>query len=497
MLNANPQDDRAALAQEAADFKMDFPILKDEDQLVAEALNISRTAEAMLIDPKTWKIVYRGSVNDKLDYEAEKPEAANNYLADALDEFLAGKPISNDIVKGPGCLVSLPNKDIVEENPPVFTTDVAPILQQKCQKCHRNGGIGSWPMLRYEVVKGWAPMMREVIRTRRMPPWQADPHVGTFANDLSLTDEERQTIVHWVEAGAPRGEGEDPLLENPLAEVDWQLGTPDEIIKIDTQHVPATGVLDYKYFETELDVKEDKWVRAIEVLPGNRAVLHHLLVSLTYPDGHKAPMERRSRWLDGIFAAYAPGAEPEVFPEGSGRFIPKGTKLLFQLHYTTTGREEKDATQLGIFFADEPREKEYMVIGPFNTRIKIPPHAKAYEAQAKQTFEEPFTLYSLFPHMHFRGKSMKYTAIYPDGKEEVILNVPNYNFNWQRNYVLTEPMKFPGGTQIVVDAVYDNSSQNAFNPAPDSTVHWGDQSFDEMLIGYMSFVRQTQQVASR
>lgn len=486
MINANLQDDRAGIAAEAEAFGIDLPILVDESQLVAESLGLHRTAEALVIDPSTWRTIYRGPIDDRLNYEGQRAEASEHYLADALEAQLTGQPIETPVRMARGCLIALPGRD-QDHTRISYAADVAPILQQKCQHCHQPGGIGPWAMAGYDVVRGWAPMMREVLRTRRMPPWHADPHVGTFSNDLSLTQAERQTLVHWIEAGAPRGDGEDPLAASLTETSGWILGTPDHVIQLQPQDVPATGVLDYRYEEVELPMERDVWVKAVEVQPDNRAVLHHLLVSVTYPDGTEAPLERRNRWLDGIFVAYAPGAEAEVFPEGTGRFLPAGSKLLFQLHYTTTGRPEVDASKLGLHFADEPPAREFMVVGPFNPRIEIPPQEAAYRASAEQVFEREATLYGLFPHMHFRGKSMRFTAAYPDGTAETLLSVPNYNFNWQRFYVLEEPKVLPAGTRVAVDAVFDNSPQNPYNPAPQDTVRWGDQSFDEMLIGYLSF----------
>lgn len=489
MLNANLQDNRVNIVQEATDFKIDLPVLVDEAQLVAEALDITRTAEALLIDPKTWTIVYRGPVDDRMNYEGQKKEAQNEYLSDAIEAVLTGGEIAESVVKSKGCLVSLPNKK--NPTPYTFTKDIAPLLQENCQQCHQTGGIAPWAMTSYEVVRGWTPMMREVIRTRRMPPWQADPHVGAFSNDLSLTVEERQKIVHWIEQGAPRGEGEDPLKTNPTEAPSWALGEPDIVFNIAKQEIPATGVLDYRYDMQEVPLDKDAWVRAVDVLPGNRSVLHHVLVSVTYPNGYKTPFESRDPWLDGVFAAYAPGTEPDVFPKGSGRFLPKGSKLTFQLHYTTTGKAEVDQTQLGVYLSEETPENEYFILGPANFELDIKPGVKDYTVYTAQAFDTDVTLYAMFPHMHFRGTSMKYEVVYPDGTKEPVLNVPYYNFNWQRGYRLKEPKVLPAGSQVIVEAIYDNSAQNPFNPDPSITVRWGEQSFDEMMIGYMTVIKGT------
>lgn len=488
MLNANLQDNRENVAQEAKEFDIDFPILIDETQLVAEELQLHRTAEAIVIKPKDWVITYRGPINDRIGYESQRNEAKHHYLADAIKATIKDQPIAEKAIKGKGCLIKLANKDASEFAKISYEKEVAPLLKENCTQCHVKGGIAPWAMDSHAAVEGWSLMIREVLRTRRMPPWQADPHYGVFANDISLTNEEIQTIVHWVEAGAKMGEGEaDPLTEVKQEVAEWKLGEPDIVLELAPETIPATGVLDYRYQEFEIEAEKDVWATALQVIPGNTAVLHHLLVSVTYPEGFDIPIAQNSRWLDGLFASWAPGLEPEIFPKGTGRIIPKGSKLVFQLHYTTSGKEEVDQSKLGIYTQNYPPEKEYLIVGPFNPQITIPPNEGDYKAFAKQVFDKEITLYGLGPHMHFRGKSMKYMAQLPDGSMEILLNVPNYNFNWQRYYQLEEPRLLPAGTTILVEAHYDNSALNSFNPDPEKTITWGEQSFDEMLIGYMSF----------
>ncbi len=487
MLNANLQDDRESIAKEAAEFGIDMPILVDDNQLVAEAMEVQRTAEAIVIDPKRWNVAYRGPVNDRLGYESQRPEATKNYLADALGAVLANEEIAEPVVAGKGCLVALLDNDAEAHAAISYTEDITPILTNTCLKCHYEGGIGPWAMDSYETVKGWSPMIREVLRTRRMPPWQADPHFGTFKNDLSLDNEEITTLVHWIEAGAPRGEGEDPLKSIAPPESEWTIGKPDLEIAIAPQKIPATGVLDYRYDEYKLELDRDMWATALEFLPGDRKALHHVLVNVQYPKGITPPLEDPIEWLDGIFAGYAPGMEAEHFPAGTGRYLPKGATLVFQLHYTTYGKETMDETRMGIHLSPVPPDKEFLIVGPFHGEIEIPPHDKRYAVAAEKVFDREISLYGFLPHMHFRGKSFRYTAQFPDGRKEVLLNVPNYNFNWQRFYLLEEPLVLPANSKVICEATFDNSGQNSFNPDPAKTVYWGDQSFNEMMIGYMSF----------
>ena len=485
MLNANLQDDRESIRREADAFSLDYPILIDEAQLVAESLALRRTAEAIVIDPKTWRVAYRGPIDDRLHYEAQKPSASAHYLADALRAHLAGGEVARKALASPGCLIALPGKDKARHERISYAREVAPILQQKCVPCHQSGGIAPFDMTEYKDIAGWAPMMREVVRTRRMPPWHADPHIGTFRNDMSLSIQEEQTLIHWIEAGAPRGEGVDPLADNPTHATTWAYGEPDLVMALARQEVPATGIVDYRYLKVTVPIDRDVWVRGTEFLPGNPTAMHHALARVIYPKNHEMkPAE--NRWLDGIFASYVPGMDGVMLPEGTARLLPAGSKIQFQLHYTTTGRPEVDESKLGLYFTDAQNLRENIVVGPANPKIKIPPHASAHRDSSVKIFKTDVTLYSLFPHMHFRGAGFRYVAHYPDGSRETLLSVPNYTFNWQRFYTLATPKSLPAGTRVVSHAVFDNSAKNKLNPDPSATVRWGEQSFDEMLIGYMS-----------
>ncbi len=487
MLNSNVQDDRASIAAEAEEFDIDFPILNDDAQLVAEALQLHRTAEAIVLNPYNWSIIYRGPINDRMGYESQKDEANQHFLADALNAHLAGEDIAEPYVKSVGCLIKRLHEDESAFADISYEHDVAPILVDKCMKCHVEGGIAPWQMKNYSTVFGWSLMMREVLRTRRMPPYHADPEYGEFKHDLSLSKEELQTLVHWVDAGAKKDSDVDPLAAYTAVAPMWDKGEPDLIFELNQEDIPATGIVDYRYQEHDITIGKDIWATGFQILPGNREVLHHVLVSVIYPDGFIEPIDRKSPWLDGLLAAWAPGGETEVFPEDTGRAIPKGSKLHFQLHYTTNGKAQSDKSTVGIYYTDQEPANEYLMVGAFNTNLQIPPGEQRYENKAKHLFEHDATLYALFPHMHFRGKAMKFTALYPDGQREVLLNVPNYSFNWQRGYLFEEPLKLPARTVLYIDAVFDNSKQNTFNPAPEKTIYWGDFSFDEMLIGYMSF----------
>ena len=472
MINSTGKDSREEIKKEAEKYDIEFPVLEDKAQLAAEALQLYRSGEAIVLDPETWSVSYRGPVNQ---------------LAVALDAHLNGELLAENQINVKGTALPIKHTDKSAFENISYSLDVAPILKEKCIKCHVEGGIAPFAMKDHATVFGWSQMMREVLRTKRMPPWHADPHYGTFADDLSLTTEELQTLVHWIDAGALKGEDEaDPLAEYRPEKKEWTLGEPDLIIQLNKEEVPATGVIDYRYQMFEVDLDYDVYATAIQVIPDNDEVLHHLLVSVVYPDGYMEPIDRRSPWLDGLFAAWAPGQNVEEFPENTGRVLPAGSKLHFQLHYTTNGKAQSDASTIGIYYTDKKPENEYLLAGAFKTDIELKPNSY-YENSAKYRFDKEVTIYGLSPHMHYRGKEMKFVALYPDGKRETLLNVPNYSFNWQRTYRLAEPTTLPARTVIFVDAVFDNTSKNTFNPAPEKTVYWGDFSFDEMLIGYMSF----------
>jgi hypothetical protein len=488
LLNSNLQDDRARIAAEAEAFGIDLPVLLDEAQLVGESLGLTRTAEVLVIDPESWTLVYRGAMDDRLTYEHQKAEAAHHWLTDALDALLDGRPVDVAATDAVGCLINFPERERRAAHAAISYSDqVAPILIEKCVSCHRPGGIGPWAMTEHLMVKGFAPMIREVIRTDRMPPWHADPHYGSYANDRSLSDDEARLLVHWVEAGAPRGDGPDPLAEYRHDWPEWSLGEPDLVIDIPPYEVPATGVIEYQYPVVRNPLDRDVWVRAAEIIPGSREALHHVITMFGIPD----PENPRRFGLQGTLGGYVPGADAEVFPEGTGVLLPAGAVFRLQMHYTTFGRPVTDRSRLGLYFHEVPPEHELVTTILMNPRILIPPHAKAHRESAEQVFEEDMVVYNMLPHAHYRGRSSEFRAVYPDGTEEVLLSVPNYDFNWQTTYELVTPKRLPAGTRIVHSTTWDNSAQNPANPDPTREVPWGEQSWDEMLFGAVRWRRAT------
>ncbi|MEO1406559.1 MAG: redoxin domain-containing protein [Pseudomonadota bacterium] len=487
MLNANLQDSRSEIAEEAAEYAIDVPILKDETQLIAASLEVTRTAEVLVIDPQTWEIRYRGPVNDRIGYERQRPEAQEHYLKDALSAVMAGEDIERPARATKGCIVNMQDAyDTAAHMQLSYVNDVAPILADNCVTCHQEGGIGPWAMTDFETVQGFAPMIREVVRTQRMPPWSADPEIGKFHSARELSNEQRQTLVRWVEAGMPRGEGPDLLAELEISAPEWPLGEPDLIVTAPAFDVPATGIIDYQFPTAPNPINEDRWVRAITVLPGDSTVVHHALVGssqeITPPgEGDDGDV------FDNYLVGFVPGSESYVYPENTGVLVKAGGEYRFQMHYTTSGKATTDVTRIGLYFHDEPPEHILRQQVSLNPRIAIAPNAPDHAEKAYFEFDHPAKIHLLFPHAHYRGKSSKFYLIHPDGQEEVILSVPKYDFNWQHNYALEEPILVEAGTKLVHETIFDNSSRNFANPDPDRVVPWGLQSYDEMLYGSFFF----------
>ena len=486
MLNPQMQDDRASIAEEAEEFGYDFPILVDEAQLVAESLGVDRTSESFVIDPKAMTVVFRGPVDDRLGYEAQKPEAKNHYLRDALDAVLAGKAVPAEVPAAPGCLINFPAREKHSRSPVSYAKDVAPILKANCVECHHDGGIAPWSMKSHAMVQGWSKMMQEVVMTRRMPPGQIDPHVGKPIKDVAgLSPAEQQLLIHWIEAGAPFDEGgDDPLAALTFDDPRFTLGKPDIVLKVPAQSIPATGVIDYRYIPVPLDLDRDIWVRAAEFVPGDRQVLHHVIAYLSSPADKSVRGRSDGSANASSVGGFAPGRQPDDFGDDAGRLIRKGSNLLLQMHYTTSGRETVDETEIGLYLHDEP--PEYIMSGGVagQRRFEIPPYAKEHELVGEQRIERDAYLYRMTPHMHYRGKYMRYSAVYPDGRTELLLSVPKYEFNWQFSYELEEPLFLPAGSRIVAEGAMDNSDRNPHNPDPSKPVHFGLQTRHEMFFGF-------------
>jgi hypothetical protein len=485
LIDSNLQDDRDAVARESAEFGNDLPILIDETQLIGEALGVDRTADVFVVDPKNWTLVYRGPMDDRLSYGAQKPDAKKQYLTDALDATLAGRSVAVTQAEAMGCLVNLPERARHDAHAQIsYSERIAPLLVDKCVACHREGGVGPWAMTGYGIVRGFAPMIREVVRTKRMPPWHADPHYGSFVGDRSVTNEDTRDLVHWIEAGAPRGKGGDLLATLDKSWSEWTLGKPDLIVEVPAYEVPATGVIIYQYPHAANPLGRDVWIRAIEIIPGNRAVVHHVLAGIDDPGNG----ERRAiRGQMGELGGYSPGKNAIPYPADTGILLRKEASFRFQMHYTPNGKATTDVTRLGLYFYDKPPKHSMQMDIIYNASLAIPANTKSYSQTLDKVFDRDIMLYSLLPHAHLRGRAARFTAHYPDGRKEILLSVPKYDFNWQPLYVLNPPKLMPAGTRVVMDMTWDNSAQNAANPDPNKVVRWGDQTWEEMNVGWFRF----------
>ena len=431
--------------------------------------------------------------------------------------------------------------------PPTFTKDVAPIIFTKCANCHRPGEVAPMPFTSYAEVRPWSKAIREAIVVGTMPPWYADPHTSTvkFGNDRRLSDAEIKTITAWVEAGAPQGNDKD-LPKLPDYAPGWTFGEPDLVIEMPLDYeVPAEGELPMQNFYVPVPFKEERWIEKVELRPGNSAVVHHSIANVVAlppntkivngraVSGGVAEAGQSARETGGLseggarevaqtqdsftrsgafkLVGQAPGKGFERHPAGTAKRIPPGMYFQFNMHYQPSGRPEKDRSKLGLWFAKAPVKYEVLTKGVTDnvfiegkelaeTRVingkevktrgrlpNIPPRADNWEISAETPIKEAITLYAFAPHMHLRGKDIKYTLIWPDGRKQVLLDVPKFDFNWQLHYELAEPLKIPAGSRMHAVAHYDNSIKNRYNPAPDKEVYWSEQSWDEMFIPWFEY----------
>jgi hypothetical protein len=367
-----------------------------------------------------------------------------------------------------------------------FAKDVSRILQNRCQTCHHAGTAAPFTLASFEDAVHWSDTIREVIKQNRMPPWHADPHFGKFSNDRRLTKEEKETLLAWLNGGMPLGDKHD--LPAPRTYADgWLIGKPDIIFDMpETQAVPAAGVVPYLYFVTPTHFKEDVWIQAAEARPGNRGVVHHIVVSYRDPKVG----DKQAGFGDGIIVGEAPGDIPLLLPPGTAVRIPAGAELIWQMHYTPNGKEATDKSQVGfvLYKGKEPPQRIAHTRGVANLSFAIPAGATNHKVESEWIAPRDILLLSFMPHMHLRGKDFKYVAEYPDGRSEVILNVPQYDFAWQTSYRLAEPLRLPKGTKVHCTAHFDNSSGNRANPDSKKEVTWGDQTWEEMMIGWFDFM---------
>ena len=488
-INSQAGDSPEKIAEHAKAFEIAFPVLCDARQSAAEILGAERTAEIFLLDPQRF-IRYHGRVDDRNQYTTKRDIPTRHDLVQAIDEVLEGKEVAVPSTEVAGCRISRPRLT-ANKGEITWSKQVSRIIQEKCQDCHHPKTAAPFSLLTYDDAVNWAAMMKEVVLQRRMPPWHADPRFGHFREERRLSQDEIETIVGWINDGTPQGDSND--LPTPRDYPDgWRIGTPDLIVELPEEvTIPAKGTVPYLYFETPTNFKEDVYLQAAEARPGNRAVVHHIVMF------YKAPGEKRGKlfenWIDGA----APGNTPLQLAEGVGLRIPAGSTLVWQMHYTATGKVEKDRSQYGFKFCKERPKHVARVASIMNTRFRISAGDSNYRIESNFTLPQDVLVYSFSPHMHVRGKDFEYRAVYPDGKREILLSVPQYDFNWQSAYRLQAPLRLPAGTRIECTAHYDNSKGNPANPDPTKAVTWGDQTWEEMMIGYLNYAPVEPETAAK
>lgn len=367
---------------------------------------------------------------------------------------------------------------------PTFNKDVAPIFYKNCTACHRPGEIAPMSLVTYKEVRPWARAIREKVATREMPPWHPDPKYGQWENDRRLSQQDIDTIVAWIDGGAKEGNPKDlaPPAKYPSG---WQIGEPDVVFQMPTEYtVPAEGAVPYQYFTVPTNFKEDRYIQGMEARAGNLSVVHHIVIYVREPGPRR---QRRQDIGTGLLGALSPGQTPFISKPGTAKLIKAGSDLVFQLHYTPNGAETKDRSYIGLIFAKQPVEKVITTTAAFDVRFVIPAGAQNHEIRAVYEFEQDSHIVSLMPHMHLRGKDIIYRAYYPDGRSEVLLSVPKYDFNWQVYYYPARPLMMPRGTRIEAIAHYDNSSKNPLNPDPTKDVRFGEQTWDEMMNAFFDY----------
>lgn len=478
-IHCAPDADRDALRAEADRLGIDFPVLLDPSQVVTRNLSPGRFPEAFAIRSLDWTHFYQGAIETAVD--TGETVVSNSYLRDALGHHFAQESVPVELAEGTGEDADLPDLGRL-----TYEDDVAPIVARHCVRCHSEGNIGPFAFDGYLSVAQNAYLIKHQVMTGEMPPWHVDDRYGRFVNETKLTHDEKSVLVEWVNQGAERGDGPDPLVKNmgPVAAAEWPLGEPDYIIEIPEQDIPAEGTVDYRYLVVGSPVPDDAWLKAAVVAPGDPSVVHH---SLVFMISDPEDLFAVQGGLAGFYAGYVPGLDPEFFPQGTGKFLPKDAAFVFQQHYTPNGKRATDVTKLGLYLADEKPERNLLTTAAFTLDIDIPKGAPDYARVATTRILEDSLLYEMSPHMHYRGKSFKFEAYYPDGTSEILLSTPDYHFDWQRMYRLEEPKLLPAGTRIRCSGTFDNSAQNRWNPDSNQRVGFGEQSWNEMFIGYFNF----------
>ncbi len=498
-INSNQHESTEDIRQHAREYELQIPALHDAKGDVARSLAVTRTSEAIVLE-RDLTMRYRGAIDDRYERGVTRPKADTNFLHDAIQAVLNGTAVKISITEVEACPLNLAPVEAVSESPEhiTYAEHAAAIIQRRCQACHRPDGIGPFKLMTYEDAKAWAASIREVVTQGLMPPWHAEAPHGHFSNDRSLTEEERAMLLGWIDDGTMQGNTKMLPAQRTYSD-SWSIGTPDLVVSMDKPvsvpaETPKLGV-PYKYIWGGKAFRRESWVTAAEVRPGAAEVVHHASVYIV-PEGVSIKLvgdELPGGLLGDLtspindlphLVSFVPGDNAFVRREGLAMRIPKGARLLFEMHYTPTGKAATDRTQVGLRFALKPPTHEVLSTAVINYWFSIPPGASNHRVRAKTgRFKRDSVLLTMNPHMHYRGKSFKYELVRPSGTRSLLLHVPNYNFEWQTTYVLAKPISIPKGSRIECTATFDNSQANPFNPDPTVRVTWGEQTWEEMMLG--------------
>ncbi|MFM8617948.1 MAG: redoxin family protein [Opitutaceae bacterium] len=491
LVNAAAADPVADIRAMRAEHGLRGRYVHDVEGAFARALGAKTSTEMFVLDAAR-TVVFRGAVDDQhgLGYSLEAPR--RRFLADALEAFLAGGTPLIAATDAPGCALEVErsNAGVVASGSLTYHGRISRIVLANCVECHRPGGVGPFSLLTYDDVVSRAGMIRRQVSRGAMPPWFAAPgkagEPAHWRNDRSLSVEDKADLLAWLEGDRLLGDPADAPRPRVFAE-GWLIGNPDAVIELPRAvAVKADGVMPYQTLRVETTFTEDKWVKAYELQPTAREVVHHIIVRVHAKGARLARGEGESE-RDGLFAAYVPGNSHAIFPPGFAKKIPAGATVTFQMHYTPNGKATTDRTRLGLVFASEPPRHVIEVAGVANPRLRIPPGAGNHAETAAITLPFDATILGFMPHMHLRGKAARYETVLPDGSRRLLLDVPRYDFNWQLPYEFAEPPTLPRGSRLIYTAWYDNSAVNPANPDPSREVRWGPQTYDEMMLGYVEY----------
>ena len=467
----------------------------DKDSILSTHVGATSTTDVLLLDASN-TVLYHGAIDDQygFGYSLEMPRA--RYLRDAITTALDGRTVLVSATAAPGCALDLPSAETLSvdtRNTEItYHQQIARLMQRHCVECHREGGVGPFRLDTFDDTVAHAPMIRQVIERGVMPPWFAAPTSGhvrsPWINDRSLADSEKRMIIDWIESKMPAGDPSHSPLPRMFAD-GWLIGKPDAVFEFPKPiPVKASGTMPYQNIVVDTGLEEDRWVQAIEVRPGDPSVVHHVLVFVQGTDQTDSSQGDDADERSGYWGIYVPGNSTLVYPDGYAKRIPKGAKLRFQMHYTPNGTATQDSTRIGLIYSKEDPRYEVRVAGVVNPRFQIPPGAENHPVVGSiKNIPSDVQILGFLPHMHLRGKAARFELISKD-QSKVLLDIPRYDFNWQLLYRYAEPLMVPAGSTVQFTAWYDNSRSNPANPDPTKEVRWGQQTFDEMHLGYVEYI---------